>query len=290
MFMLSLTSLFTLKNHEASAISSTISISQVYGGGGNSGAVYQNDFVELFNASTSPVNITGWSIQYAAATSASWHSTTLSGVINAGDYYLVQLYSGGAIGLTLPTPDAIGTTNMSATEGKVALVNNSTILSSACPSSISIIDLVGYGTTADCYEGAGVAPAPSNTESDIRASNGCIDTDNNSSDFTKGTPAPRNSSSIPNLCSSTGISPILHNSEINMWSNQNKFFIDFTNTQVVSAIIEIHNLLGQLLSIEKYNKNSIYIKEISNDENAYIIVTVVNEDKVIIKRMFLQGR
>src|SRR5215213_2411048 len=36
----------------AQAVSTSIVISQVYGGGGNSGATYQNDFVELFNRGT----------------------------------------------------------------------------------------------------------------------------------------------------------------------------------------------------------------------------------------------
>src|SRR5262249_3049522 len=34
----------------------SVKISQVYGGGGNSGATYKNDFIELFNQSTSPVD------------------------------------------------------------------------------------------------------------------------------------------------------------------------------------------------------------------------------------------
>ncbi len=43
-------------------------ISQVYGGGGNSGAIYQNDFIERFNAGSSPQRLSGWSVQYASVT------------------------------------------------------------------------------------------------------------------------------------------------------------------------------------------------------------------------------
>src|SRR5262249_59757275 len=32
-------------------------ISQIYGGGGNSGATYQNDFVEIYNPTTSSRNV-----------------------------------------------------------------------------------------------------------------------------------------------------------------------------------------------------------------------------------------
>ena len=52
----------------AQAVSPDVVISQVYGGGGNSGAPYTNDFIELFNRGTSTVSLAGWSIQYTSAT------------------------------------------------------------------------------------------------------------------------------------------------------------------------------------------------------------------------------
>src|SRR6185436_4721208 len=41
-------------------------ISQVYGGGGNAGAVYTNDFIEIFNRGTTTVDLSGWSVQQNA--------------------------------------------------------------------------------------------------------------------------------------------------------------------------------------------------------------------------------
>ena len=38
-------------------------ISQVYGGGGNSGATLRHDFIEVFNIGSAPVDIGGWSVQ-----------------------------------------------------------------------------------------------------------------------------------------------------------------------------------------------------------------------------------
>ena len=38
-------------------------ISQVYGGGGNAGALFTHDFVELFNRGGAPVGLAGWSVQ-----------------------------------------------------------------------------------------------------------------------------------------------------------------------------------------------------------------------------------
>ena len=52
--------------HRAQAVSADIVISQVYGGGGNSGAPYTNDFMEIFNRGTSSVSLAGWSVQYAS--------------------------------------------------------------------------------------------------------------------------------------------------------------------------------------------------------------------------------
>src|SRR5690242_21728930 len=102
--------MLALAGHAAAA--SNVVISQVYGGGGNSGAPYQNDFVELFNRSTSPISITGWSVQYASATgTGNFTATPLSGVLAAGQYYLVK-EAGGTVGNPLPLADASGTVNM----------------------------------------------------------------------------------------------------------------------------------------------------------------------------------
>jgi uncharacterized protein len=179
-------------------------ISQVYGGAGCLTAgcsVYQNDFIEIFNPGSTPQSLNGWSVQYASATGTSWQVTALTNVtLQPGQYYLVA-ESFGANGINpLPTPDVTGTIAMSATAGKVVLVNSTTALSGACPlPNAAIIDLAGYGSTPDCNETAN-APAPGTTTSDIRKNGGCTDTDDNSSDFQPLTPAPRNSSSPIHVC------------------------------------------------------------------------------------------
>ena len=176
-------------------------ISQVYGGGGNSGATYKNDYIELLNTGDTAVTLTNWSVQYASATGTTWQVTKLpaSVTLAAGQYYLVHeaLGSGGTDALT---PDATGTITMSATAGKVALVNSVTALAGGKPID-NVVDLVGFGTTAGYYEGSGATPAPSNTLAVFRKNNGCLDSNDNSSDFVTGSAAPRNTSGDRVSCS-----------------------------------------------------------------------------------------
>ena len=182
-------------------VSTSIVLSQVYGGGGNAGAPYTNDFVELFNLSATSVDLSGWSVQYAAAGGSSWQVTALTGMVPAGGHFLIGEGSGGAVGIPLPTPDAAGSINMSATNGKIALVNNVTALTGTCPLGANVIDFIGYGGTATCFETA-AAPAGSNTMADLR-SNACQDTDDNSADFALSSPNPRNLLSGNNPCGPT---------------------------------------------------------------------------------------
>ena len=129
-----------------------IVISQLYGGGGNSGAQFTHDYVELFNRSAASVSVSGWTVQYASATGNSWAAANLTGSIPAGGYYLVQLAAGSGTAASLPTPDATGPMNMSGTSGTVALVTSQTLLSCggsvACLPNTAIHDFVGYGSAA----------------------------------------------------------------------------------------------------------------------------------------------
>ncbi|UPQ80768.1 lamin tail domain-containing protein [Flavobacterium azooxidireducens] len=183
-------------------------ISQVYGGGGNSGAPYKNDFVEIYNPTASAVSLNGWSIQYASSTGIAWTNNVdlPNKSVQPGGYFLVQL-AGGATGSDLPTADHIGTINMSGTNGKVALVNSTTPLTGTCPADASIIDFVGFGS-ANCFEGSAATGVLSNSTAALRNNNGCDDTDVNSADFTVGTPTPRNSASASFFCDFV-TSPIL---------------------------------------------------------------------------------
>ncbi|HSV62924.1 MAG TPA: lamin tail domain-containing protein, partial [Chthoniobacterales bacterium] len=151
-----------------------------------------NDFIELYNAGSTTVDLSTYAVQYASATSGSWSETILSGSILPGQHYLIQEAQGTGGTLNLPTPQAIGTISLSATSGKVALTKTQTLLTGNNPvGNSNLVDFVGFGT-ADAYEGAGAAPTLTNTTAALRGNSGGTDTNNNSSDFTAGSPNPRN--------------------------------------------------------------------------------------------------
>jgi DNA/RNA endonuclease G (NUC1) len=197
---------------EAEAVSPNVVISQFYGGGGLNGAHFTHDFVELFNRGSSPVNLNGWSVQYASANGTQWLVTPLSGImLQPGQFYLIQYGSNGAAGAALPTPDLVappvtnssGSTfvpNLSSTTGKLALLDSAAQLPAlACPGEPSIVDLVGYGDSATCFETA-KTPNLSVSTAGIRKGGGCADSDNNFNDFTIAAPNPKNTASPTNSC------------------------------------------------------------------------------------------
>src|SRR6185436_6043550 len=93
-------------------------ISQIYASGGEAGATYRNDFVELFNRGDTTVNLSGWSLQFASATGTAWTRVNLGTFsLVPGQHYLLQLGSGGAAGSVLPAPDAATGISLSSTGG-----------------------------------------------------------------------------------------------------------------------------------------------------------------------------
>jgi hypothetical protein len=195
----------------AHGATSNVVVSQIFAGGGNAGATYTNDFVELFNRGAAAVNVTGWTVQYASGASTSWQTTTLSGSIGPGRYYLVQLASTAAVGSPLPAADATGTANLATAGGKIAVVRDTVALTCGatagnCSSAPLVEDLVGYGSATD-YEGAGPAPALGSTTAALRAGGGCTDTNANATDFAAVAPAPRNALSPAASCSIVAPTP-----------------------------------------------------------------------------------
>ncbi|GAB3489420.1 lamin tail domain-containing protein [Flexivirga lutea] len=176
----------------AHAASDSVVISAVYGGGGNSGAPYQNDYIELYNRSSNPVDLSGWTLTYYSAGGNSGGTTTLSGSVAAGGHFLVQEGAGTGSAPALPAPDASGTLNMSASNGSVVLRQGG-----------ATVDTVGYGAVTSSYVEGSNAPAMSNKLADSRKT-GCTDTDDNSQDFVAADPDPLNSTAPAGVCGTDG--------------------------------------------------------------------------------------
>ncbi len=180
----------------ASAVDTTsaVVISEVYGGGGNTGAQYSNDFIELYNNGSSAVDLSTWSVQYASSSGTGWSTTALTGAITPGQYYLVQEAAGATVtDKPLPTPDDAGTLALSGTNGKVALVSTRTALTgcaAACSTAAGVVDFVGYGT-ADDSAGGTATPVLSSSSSAQRRITPFSNTGVNGTDFTVADPTPK---------------------------------------------------------------------------------------------------
>ena len=165
-------------------------INEVYGGGGNSGATYKRDFIEIVNVGDQTVDLAGWSVQYASATGTSWQVTALGGILPAGETLVVGQAAGSGGSTDVPV-DFSGSIAMAGAAGKVALVNSGSALSGCgvdCSDLDRVVDFVGFGSTANDYAGSGPTPAPSNTNSVSRK--GTQNTPDNSLDFAAGAPSP----------------------------------------------------------------------------------------------------
>ncbi|MEU0601811.1 endonuclease/exonuclease/phosphatase family protein [Streptomyces sp. NPDC006393] len=189
-------SLVALPFTAQAAPTSDAAISEVYGGGGNSGASYTNDFVELGNGATAPFDLSGWSVQYlpgSPTATSKWQVTPLTGAIPAGGTYLVQEAKGSGGDTALPTPDASGTISMSATTGTVALVHSTTPLTcltaADCAADGTVKDLVGFGT-AVVREGSPATGAGNTTS--VSRDTKLTDTDDNAADLTGSAPSAHN--------------------------------------------------------------------------------------------------
>ena len=250
-----------------------IVINEIYGAGGgsNSAILYKYDFVELKNIGSTSVTLTGAYLQYASAAGTfnggnSNHALPTI-TLAPGQTYLLQEGSAGTAGTDLPSPDAVGTINLSGTAGKLALTTDSTAPTSATSS--NVIDFLGYGSTASYYEGSAAAPAPSNTTSIARTSG---DTNNNGADFTAGTPTPQNSNSgslaVADLSKTKGNfikNTFVKNEEITFGAQAND--------------VKVYNMYGQVVKTASVKANeSLSVAELQKGN--YIVTGTVNNQPV----------
>lgn len=249
-FLLSL--LLACVSSFAMSQSTTVVISQVYGGGGSASGIYNADYVELHNVSNVDQDISDYKLFYGssagnlAATATNAFVFPASTVIPAGGYLLIATVAGVGISPLPVTADLTFTLNISSTNGKIALgtpdmVSNATL---AAQPGGSVIDFVGYGTANESETAA--CPALTSTNAAFRNNNGCLDTDNNSTNFTVASPNPRNSATAPVICGVTplppsfGISSLLSgfgNVCINTSAGPNNFVLNGNNLDASNIVV-----------------------------------------------------
>ncbi|MEU2204024.1 ExeM/NucH family extracellular endonuclease [Microbacterium oleivorans] len=167
-------------------------ISEVYGGGGNSGAVFNRDFIELANTGDETVDLSGFSVQYASATGATWQVTKLGDVdLPAGENLLIGQTFGSNTSLPAFEADVDGSIAMSGSGAKVALVSTEAALtgSTGIADLEQVVDLVGWGSTATAFAGSAPAPGTSNATS-VSRDEDATNTADNAADFAAGAPTP----------------------------------------------------------------------------------------------------
>jgi hypothetical protein len=267
-----------------------IVINEVYGGGGNGGSVYKNDFVELINSGTSSVTLSGATLQYAstAGTFNSYHplpDITLA----PGQKYLIQEAAGTGGTTDLPSPDFVappttsftvgGTPSttpgfaMAGSNGKIALVSDN--LQITTPTDSNVLDFVGYGT-ANAFEGTKAAPALSATLSASRTDG--IDTNDNGADFTTAAPSPQGSNLGAKQNSISGLN-VYPNPVVN-----GNLFITSSNAAATKSVA-IFDVLGkQVIKTTVYNQ----LVNVSKLISGVYILKITEEGKTATRKLVIK--
>lgn len=165
----------------AASGSSSVVIEQMYPGA--TGTATQ-EFVELYNNATQPVDVTGWCVSYV---SSSGSSTTKLGCLSAPDNTTrLWVKAGGYVTFVSneykaaqsATADVSFTGGLSPTAGHIKLFDSSN----------TEIDKLGWGAATSPETTAATAPANGKSLQRKSTAGGYQDTDNNAADFQAVTP------------------------------------------------------------------------------------------------------
>ncbi len=238
-------------------VSSGVIISEVFGGGGNSGATLKNDFIELYNTTAEAITIGGWSVQYFSAAVTGEASNVFvipeGRFIPSGAHFLIKASAGTGGTQEITDQDATSTLQLGGTAGKIILYNTSAAQTISDISSIignpNFVDYVPYGTTAVPVWGTAMSSNISSTTSATRNTvapaaigaqrvNAAVNymySGNIGNDFSAVAPSPT-STGI-----STGLKPA--NQLDFVYTSNGKIMFNATANQTV----EVFNAVGQLI-------------------------------------------
>ena len=243
-----------------------IRISQVYTGGGATGATFQNDYVELFNRGQTDVDVSGWSLNISNFTGTPPNFqisstnirffTSPNLIMRPGGHLLIKFGFSGSSGQPLPTPDInLSPFPLSDVGAQLILLpKDKSLPFHYCPAAPdltgTVVDYVGYGT-AICYEGT-VAPAPPPEQALMRVAEGCFDSNDNLADFPLATPNPRIRLSTLTPCSASGTSVIEFGApQFDVVENQGAAQIVVTRTGDVSTAAAVDYFVADNTASER---------------------------------------
>ena len=164
-----------------------------------------DEYIELYNPTTSAVDISGWKINGSndSGTTATRVTIPPSTILRSGQYYLIANSSsnGGYSNAGVPADLTYGSGITNA--GGIALLRPND----------TIVDQVGLGPSSAYKEGATLVPLPSDTNQSYERKPGgesgsCQDTNVNVDDFQNITSDPRNYSEPLRLCGNPQPAPL----------------------------------------------------------------------------------
>lgn len=273
---------FSFRNINQNFGTPDVLITEVYGAGGNSGATLKNDFIELFNNTQEGKDISGWSIQYYAATATGEATASNTFVFPANTiippraHYLIQCAAGVGGTEDLPAPDAVSSLGLGGTVGKVILYKTSELQTISNLSSIienaNFVDYVPYGASAvPIWTSAMDQLSNATSASRILDVNKYTYTQNIGNDFRAVAPNPSNTSNV--------ISGIFANQMENLTAYASNGLVNFSAEE--GEKVEIYNTMGQNLHRSVATGG---INEIAIDTKGILIVKVGNKvAKVMMK-------
>jgi len=170
------------------AVSTTVVISEFRTRGPKGG---NDEFIELYNLSSSPVNIGGWKVMGSNSSGTTSTRATIPAnvTLNSGCHYLFTNTASSGYSENVPGDQSYSTGITD--DGGIAIVNGTTI-----------IDQVGMSTGSTYKEGTPLSQTTNNLEQSYQrtdSTGNVVDTDNNAADFQYKT-----SSNPQNLSSSCG--------------------------------------------------------------------------------------
>ncbi len=180
----------------APGVSSTLVISQfqVAGSGATPSA---DEFVEIHNISSAPIDLSGYRIVYreaAGVNDVTVIAFSTSTIVPSGGYYLVAHATG------YDDPIAANATFNNGATGSFSATGGGLAIRNGAADTGALVDGVGYGTATNAFVETIVTTAPPANASRSRLNSGTLDTDNNSNDFGALNPSvPRNAATLPFL-------------------------------------------------------------------------------------------